>query len=94
MTTVYCVFNVIPDSDGYCEHELLGVCVSLPAAHRMVVAHLSHESTLPTKDDVAHHSMCDDNNYTYVGLREDCIGGFEGYRVNRGYVIEQMQLYV
>lgn len=47
---------------------------------------------LPTINDVAHNSMCEANNYTYVGSREHCLGGFEGYRLNRGYVIEPMEL--
>ena len=91
-TEVYCVFNVRPDGGGYNIFELLDVCTTIEVAKRIVVSELSHLSFLPTKDDVAHHTMTAENNYTYIGETTDCNGGFEGNNYNRGYVIQGMPL--
>jgi hypothetical protein len=90
--SVYCVFNVRSDGDGYNSFDLLEVCATIEAAKRIVNAELSCLSILPTKDDVAHHTMTEENNYTYIGYTDDCNGGFEGTNYNRGYVIQEMTL--
>jgi len=95
--TVYCVFYIYPDGDGYNVYELIGIGASVESANVIVVDHLALCSDRPRKSDsapgVPRVDMTEDNNYTYFGLRSACDGiEVSCFSDHRGYVVEKMKV--
>ena len=71
MVLVYCVYIVYGDGDGYPLYDLEFVCDSLASAKEVSLSLLLDYNASRPKN-LVHSTMSADNNYTYIGKREDC----------------------
>lgn len=84
MTTVYCLFNVILDGDGYPHWNFISVSRDIPALQSIVAEHLKdfHRSKIIPFAP----GMTAENNYTVIGNTKDvhaekehCYGDVTGF---------------
>jgi len=95
--SVYSVFYILPDGDGYNIYDLIGIACTIDVAKKIVSDHL--ESCINTPSDsshlpgVPHPDMTKDNNYTYFGMRSDCDKvEVSSLSSHRGYVVEKIDV--
>ncbi len=77
--SVYCVFEAYADEEGYSHFSLKGVGKTLEDCLVLIENYASIRRPV-------HPSMTRENNYTYIGTRDECTDG------TGGYVIEEILL--
>lgn len=86
MKTIYCIYEVHPDSDGWPDYNLISICSSIEKAKEIISNCKNNVIKKPF-----HSSMNESNNYAYIGYREDCNNGNYLYGFG-GYIIEVTEI--
>lgn len=88
MSSVYCVFQIFYDGDGYTQFELIGIYNDFNKC-------IDDVATLevPNRMNPIFPSMTNENNYTVIKKRKDCPVMCEGFSTGcGGYIIESIEL--
>lgn len=90
METVYCIFRAYGEDEGNIVFEFIDVCINIPTCTNIITKDIDIKRFRGITK--LHESMNSENNYTYVGKREDINKQTLPFMYFGGYIIEKFNV--
>lgn len=86
---VFCIFRLYTEDEGNVVPILMDITSTIEKAKEIIQIYVEHDVIKKP----AHPSMNSDNNYTFIGKRDECSdSSWGGFKSCNGYVIEDVEV--